>query len=437
MELELRQRCFDYSLEVLLGNKELASEFKHLIHYGLPDDAVGRDYCLFIVPSGFFGSSYGKAESLPELPLKEIEGVPLLYGEPEIRRDGDRLIVHADIIASAYSLVTRYEEMVRRDVRDEHGRFPGQQSTAYRAGFIKRPIVDEYAALLRKWLREAGADVEEPVRKFSVLLTHDIDTVFKYQLPIRAIANSLVGKQRFSNIAECIAVKCGFKDDPNDTFDKMIELDSRLHNVDSKVIYFFMADGGHRLDGKYRIDSKPVRERIKLVQDSGAQIGLHCSYSRNQDPQSLQQQKTKLESACGCSISDNRYHYLTWREIEDGWSLAKAGFKRDYTLGYQDICGFRLGVCRPIELFDPVAIKPFGIIEHPLIVMECTLSSAHYMNLEETQALDYCLELIEQTEKHQGEFVMLWHNPMFGDNSVLYQSNLYETILKTWANADE
>jgi hypothetical protein len=56
------------------------------------------------------------------------------------------------------------------------------------------------------------------------------------------------------------------------------------------------------------------------------------------------------------------FHYLAFREIEDGWALAKAGLDWDASLGYPDAAGFRLGVCHPIPLFDPVARRPLGIL---------------------------------------------------------------------------
>lgn len=90
--------------------------------------------------------------------------------------------------------------------------------------------------------------------------------------------------------------------------------------------------------------------------------------------------------------------------------MAKAGIDWDSSLGYADVAGFRLGVCHPIPLFDPVSLRPFGIEEHPLIVMDCTLTRPDYMALTEPAALDYCQRLLAATRRHNGQFVLLWHN---------------------------
>ncbi|OAV66709.1 hypothetical protein Barb6_02535 [Bacteroidales bacterium Barb6] len=93
---------------------------------------------------------------------------------------------------------------MRRGVRDEHGRFPGRESLSARAGFLHRPVVDEYGRLLHRWLRQAGVPLPEEkqgIRK--IYLTHDVDAPFLYRswkgfvrslLDKRGIAASLKGK---------------------------------------------------------------------------------------------------------------------------------------------------------------------------------------------------------------------------------------------------
>lgn len=117
---------------------------------------------------------------MPKLPLEEIEGVPLLFGSSKTEWQGDTWVVHADIIASAYFLLTRYEEIRKRNIRDIHGRFPGKESLPFKAGFIHRPIVDEYGRLLRRWLRQARVQsaVEPTPHIQKVWLTHDVDAPF-------------------------------------------------------------------------------------------------------------------------------------------------------------------------------------------------------------------------------------------------------------------
>jgi hypothetical protein len=435
MDKDKLKICVDYALEILLPGKD-ASNARGRIAYCQDDTDLPEDARVCIISSGFFDENYGKSESLPALPLKEIEAVPLLYGQPEIRRQDGRLIVYADIIASAYFMVTPYEEMASRDVRDEHGRFTGKESLPYRAGFINRPIVDQYAELLRKWLREVGVETSESDRRFSVLLTHDIDVLRRFRNILNYIRmpfGILLGRQEAHNFPNAIAVLLGLKNDPMNTFEEMIELEKtfceEMNPVDAEIVYFFLAGDKTKHDRMYNIRSKPAKEAITAVYESGAKIGLHASYGAGVQPELIAAEKAILEDVCGFEICRNRHHYLTWREIEDGWAMAKAGINWDATLGYADMAGFRLGVCRPIPLFDPIKIKLFGIEEHPLVVMDCTLDRKKYMNLDETQALTYCKELIDQTRKYNGEFVVLWHNTAFVKAWDNYHTQLYPKLL--------
>jgi len=436
-ELNRIESCLDYTLKVLLGEGYDSVLLRKYIAYSDAASARENGARLCIVPSGFFAEHYGKAESLPKLPLQEIEGVPLLYGSPRIRREGKQLIIHADIIASAYFLLTRYEEMVRRDVRDKHGRFPGKQSLPYRAGFIDRPIVDEYAALLRKWLREAGVDIPEPNRRFSVLLTHDVDVIHKYHNPLRTAASAALGRRRWHDVRENLAVCLRCAKDPFDTFDEISQLDSSIidstNGLRAESVYFFMAGGWSKFSGMYRIQSRLARRLLRRVQSSGATIGLHASYDAGLHSELVTEEKATLESIYDLPIYFNRYHFLSWREIQDGWALARAGITDDSSLGYADVAGFRLGVCRPIPLFDPTQMKPFGIEEHPLIVMDCTLSNNNYMNLQEEEAFEYCCKLIKHTRQHNGEFVTLWHNTTLAEQPGNYHPQLYKRLLKILA----
>lgn len=75
-------------------------------------------------------------------------------------------------------LITRYEEYVNKEDRDQYGRLLGRKSLPYRSGFLMRPIVDEYGKLLRGWLRETGFSVEEPLDEYGhIYLAHDVDEI--------------------------------------------------------------------------------------------------------------------------------------------------------------------------------------------------------------------------------------------------------------------
>jgi len=435
-------KCLNYTLEVLLGGQIQDKKETSKIIYGSPSCQRSANGVLYIVPSGFFGEHYGKPESLPSLPLKEIEGVPLLYGSPVVQAEHNKWIIHADIIASTYFLVTRYEEIVRRDLRDQHGRFPGRQSLPYRAGFIHRPIVQEYAVLLRKWLTEAGIVVHDRPSHFSLLMTHDIDHIRKFPGLMQSLA--MMPKRHFmpdglKYLADYVGGQLKRKRDPFDNLEDVCYMDARVNAEQpelGKSVFFFSTRSEGQHEVTYQIQDRIVKEAIERVRRSGAIVGLHSSYKAGINPELVAEEKAKLEEVCRTPVRCNRHHFLTWREVEDGWALAHAGIECDSTLGYADIAGFRLGVCHPIPLFDPVSLKLFGITEHPPAVMDCTLSDKDYMDLDETEAFDYCSALIRETWKYNGEFVMLWHNYSLAAGPHNYHTRLYPRLLRYAASRE-
>jgi len=355
------------------------------------------------------------------------------YGSGTWQPSGDDPGAFSTGFSAAYSLLTRYEEWLRKGERDVHGRFPGKASLAFHHGLLDRPVVDEYASELRRELREKGYDVPEPERQFRVRLTHDVDFLSKYSGPIRALGAPFFGLRPFSSIPEYCRIATGRQCEPFDTFDWMISQDNGLREELGEdrvqVVYYFLAGGKTKIDVTYDVSSLPVRDLIRKLSDSGATIGLHVSYDAGLHPEKIGEEKAALEEVCGVEVRHSRHHYLTWRSIEDGWALARAGITDDSTLGYADVPGFRLGTCQPVPLFDPAAMRSFGITEHPLQVMDRTLSDAKYLGLSEEEAFLRVKGIVDQVKEHQGELVLLWHNNSFGEEPS-YHRDLYVRILR-------
>lgn len=424
-----------YILRFLLG-EDLSQEIVETIGYTNDLNRYGR-YRLVIVPSGFFDpQTYGKPASLPEPPLREVAGIPLLFGSPKEEWAGDTWVVHADIIAGTYFLITRYEEMVRRNVRDAHGRFPGKASLPYRAGFLHRPIVDEYRRLLRRWLRQARLrvpDVEKGIRK--VYLTHDVDEPFLYRSWKGTIRSLLHGR----GIGKSLRGGWGAPEqDPYYTFPWIFRQNSILQDTLGKErcesILFFKAGGKTRQDKpRYRLGSADMQKLLKDARSHGVRIGLHASYQAGRRPADLPKEKKELEARTGTPVCWNRHHFLACREPEDLDRLEAAGLTDDFTMGYADAAGFRLGTCRPVRWINPVTRRLSSLTLHPLAVMDCTLDEEKYMGLDDREAYAYCANLIDEVRKAGGELVVLWHNSSLRESSGSYHRALYLHLLNELA----
>ena len=420
------QKVIDYIIQFLIRDEHKA----HHVGY-CSDKTQWSKYKVVIVPSNFFNDSiYGTPQSMPSLPLQEIEGIPFLYGTPLIEIIDNTIICHADIIASTYFLISRYEEYINPNSnRDPHGRYIGKQSVPAQAKFIHRPIVEEYGELLRNLLQQAGVPLLPiPQQINHIYLTHDIDSITNY----RRILGLIGGILRRENITTILKSLININNDPAYTFPWILNQDNQLPQA-TQIYFVKAARQASGLDRPaYNLVGKNFTHLKKEILTSSpkAIFGLHASYKSGNIPDIISDERKLLQYAIeNQQITTSRHHYLRSLQPNDMEALIDARITDDYTMGYADIAGFRLGTCRAVRFINPATRKLTSLTLHPLTIMDCTLSEPHYMNLTYKEALSYSQTLINETKQHNGDLCLLWHNTRFTNND--YHSQLYSQIIKS------
>lgn len=427
----------EYIIHFLLG-EEVSPEISSMVGYTTNKDEFHK-YKIVILPSNFFSPEiYGTSESLPQLPLQLWEEAPILFGNPVVEQEENRRILHADLIASTYFLISRYEEMVRRNKRDVHGRFPGKESLPYRAGLIDSPLVEEYGKLLRTQLREVGCDVPEPPKQIQkIYLTHDIDQLSHYRSLRGFMGGLLRGIQRPKEGNKAIkSYFGGLKNDPWHTSPWLFKLDNSVRQVlgadrCEPIVFIKVGGGTHKEDKPFITHHiQDFQSLIKLSKRKNMTFGLHSSYEAGINPFRIADEKRHLERVSKKVITFNRHHYLDSREPEDMQELINNGITDDFTMGYADFSGFRLGTCRAVKWINPKTKELTSLTLHPLTIMDGSLSDKRYMFLNAHEAYEYCIRLIDMVESWNGELVLLWHNTTVEDTPRSYHRKLYLDIIK-------
>lgn len=408
----------------------------------LPANAVGYtsdatqfcNYKLVIRPSDFFEKGiYGTEKSLPTLLTETLDSPPLLFGDSGSYVAENTLIINADLIASTYFLISRYEEMVN-PTRDQHGRFPATASVLHKLNYLHKPLVDEYGQLLRDYLRKCGVETAEPKQEISkIFLTHDVDKISQYRNFRGFVGGILRGMKGLNFNATKTVFKSalsGIKHDPLYTFEWLFEQNKRVSKAET--IAFFKANHSPISEDKpcYHLASTEVQNLFALCRKNDVKIGLHASYLAGGNASEIKSEKERLEKHSGKKIDCNRHHFLRTCSPFDMQYLISAGIQHDFTLGFADCAGFRLGTCRAVRWINPQSTELTSLTLHPLTIMECSLDA--YMSLSYEQALQYCIDLIEQVKKHNGELVLLWHNTsvaQWAENTQSYQRKLYEKLI--------
>jgi len=451
-ENESRKAPIEYIVNVILStygvnykvcsyaDLEACSNIGVLISYGvsLPRYRTAKIPHVHIAESDFWGDAYLTEESLPPLPLREFQGVPVLYWgnntpREQFTENKETSVIPADIIASSFFMLSRYEEVVINE-KDRFGRFPAQASISYKAGILQRPVVNEYIDLLWNAISAVQKSIvrEHPWKEkgFAFCLTHDIDRVKLYDSPKHILGILWRAGIKRGNVRSGLqAIRDAFgtwlklRADPYDTFDQLIALEAEF---DVKATYFFMAGGDTAYDKRYHIEQ--LSEILQRLIAAGHEVGLHASFNSYHDPASLKTEKKRLEDVLSQPTFGSRQHYLRWETPATWIALAKAGVDYDATLGYAQYEGFRAGTCYPFHPYDILHDKEMPLWEVPLIVMDSTL--LEYRGLQSEVAKEAIMEMVAQVKRYRGVFTLLWHNSSLYDLVHPGVSAVFRDIIK-------
>ena len=399
-----------------------------LVFYGYPYDAPNIAKIIIVPAIPDYNIS-----NLPQHPFQYIDKIPILYGTSKIENIESRYIIHADIILSSFFLLSRYEEILKPNCRDKYGRFLSKDSIVFQQGYGSIPLVDEYGLLLRNWLRELRVMNTTEKNNFNkIYLTHDIDNPFRF-LNLLSVFKQYIKNAIKYNTSPSPLKK--YLDPPIDdyfTFPDIIAQDKKLLTIlpseSIDVIYFLICSYQFLNNKYYNINSKKINYLINYLQNSDVKFGIHLSVEAGENPHKTSDEVSVFTKRIKLNYLYSRHHFLDWREPEDIKYLENSGITDDFTLGYADSTGFRVGTCKPYRFINPETKELSNIIVHPLEIMDCSLSNTEYMNLDYEQAFSNCKEIINQVKKHNGELVLLWHNTEF--TGINYHKNLYNSIIE-------
>lgn len=368
---------------------------------------------------------------LPDATLRERLGqstLPVLFGDGRFETGPGRVRLPIDVTGTCFFLLSRYEEGVAGASLDAHGRFGARASLPHRAGLGLRPLVDELVELLWWALAPMAPSLRRLERRPSLWVSCDVDAPYSaggrsWGGALRQAGSALLNERspRLAGQAllHATAARLGTQRfDPYDTFDWMLEANERAGH---RMSFFFLSVRQPRpIDGGYELDEPRIAALLRRIADRGHAIGLHGSYRSIDEPERLAGELDGLRRAVVRARGDlaavgSRQHYLRWRTPGTARLLDGLGLAYDSTLGFADGPGFRCGTCHPFPLFDLDARRGLSLIERPLVLMEATVLSKHYMGLGHGQrALDLMLGLKAACARFGGEFSLLWHNSNFG-----------------------
>ena len=417
-----------YIISFLVQDEKLVD----LITYG--KEKMNSNTRIVIIPEQYFWKEYGKVDTLPQIPLTNWRGIPILFGSDREEIRNGIVFIYADLIASSYYLISRYEELVNKGGRDEHGRYKAEASLPVRAGFIERPVVDEYGAALRSILSAMGffnSNQKKDIQR--IYLTHDVDACWARNtltVGVKKSVKEFLYVRKFSLVPILNALGI-YKWNRYDSFDFLEENDKKVQMAypdRCEAILFLLGTKEETLRTRTYIFHKRFEKFRMRFLNSIFDIGLHESYEAGEDVSMIKLEKNNLEDSFGTNISIGRHHYLRNILFDELRELEKIGILKDFSMGYAERIGFRLGTSRCVRWIDPENRVLTNLMLQPLIIMDTTLYEEQYMGLNYNTSLIKCKEIINRIRDVGGDFCFLIHNVGINEGEQQWIKKLYKDV---------
>jgi hypothetical protein len=445
-----------YILDIMLG------EF-----FGLDFDVVehdeldikisrpGDNNCLSLSAEFFKKAekAWLQADSMPRLPLRDWmptedditttlveQNIPIIYGQPGLVKNDKHWHFNLDIFGSAFFMLSRYEELITTD-RDSHGRFPATASIAYKAGFLDRPIVNEYLEILWSCIHSIWPDLQRKVYKVKNFITCDTDwpfdpSLYDFKKMVFQVGRQLLKEysphRALSTLLNFSRNKFGFsvRDEFRENISWMMDVNEK---VDNNVAFYFITHNTSSFDTNEDFDALKVRELFREIHQRGHEIGIHPGYSCYNNQENFKKTVETLrrilkEEGIRQDAIGGRMHYLRWNASQTAQLWEDNDLDYDSTLMYADKAGFRCGTSDEFTMYNLVNRKPFKLKQRPLIVMECTVIAPRYEGLGYSEkSMERFNQFKELSYAYSGTFTLLWHNNYLQNKK---DKIFYEEIIK-------
>jgi hypothetical protein len=332
-----------------------------------------------------------------------------------------------DLVAATFILLTRWEEWARPNL-DHMGCYREDASLCARQGFRDRPVLDEWAVVLRSWLETKNYCWKAKLSKHRVWMSHDIDHLLYYKNPWRLVRGFIRDaiRQKSLYIAVCNAKK-GISAIVDPQKDPCMTAIVDLMNMDDALgergTFFFMSAKASKFDEGYDLASEPGRSIVESIMRRGFEIGWHPSYFAAENDELFAAELASILRVTDQASVGVRHHFLRWQAGTSWKRMSDHGIPFDASVGYNGCLGFRASTAHFYPAYDLFGDAPLSLEVRPLIVMDGPLFS------DSSTAIKAVKTLMRRCEIVNGCFSVLIHN-----YTMMLNPKTRDTILASFGN---
>lgn len=327
----------------------------------------------------------------------------------------DGSIIPFDLFSASFYLMSRYEEYLEPST-DKFGRYPHQQSIAFKNDILHLPLVNLWAKALQAYLVKAFPQLICTKRVGRCIPSYDIDIAwkFKHRGWVRTIGGFLksIVQGRFIDAFQRIKVFLGVEKDPYEVYQW---LDALHLKYQLKPEYFFLLANKIKDKDKNIHPSKKAYQHLIASQSLRNNTGIHPSWQSGDSVYVLQDEVATMEKITGKPVYKSRFHFLRFTLPTDYLRLVALGIKEDYSMGYGTINGFRASVSTPFYWYNLVDDAISTLMVYPFCWMDATCYYQQKQSAEEAFAeLSQFKSIVQQCD---GDLIILSHNNFFSEDA--------------------
>jgi hypothetical protein len=357
---------------------------------------------IFIKPSGLMSEEIPAREQLVP---KWINQLPFLFHDGE----SDCLF---DIFSAVFFCLSRYEEY-NSYIPDQHGRFPAEESLAFRFNFLQIPVVDLWILRLKKILHQQFPELKCKERKFKFHSTIDIDNAYKYKgknllrLAGGGVKELLAGKA--NQLSRRLNYLIKKPTDPFDAYDFQIQTS---YQFSTPLTYFVLFTFPGTYDNSLPANTKELPKLVQKLKAS-ANVGIHPSYRSSERSYRMKEEIEMLSETIQKKIKISRQHFLRFKLPITFLQLEEFGIAEDYSMGYSTHNGFRAGTCTPFQFYNLAEEKQTSLRIIPFHIMDSV-----FYDQQGNSAANSMIEIkkiVDAAKSVNGELVSIWHDRSFDE----------------------
>lgn len=377
------------------------------------------------------------------------QGIPVLFPGPSkdkfYEKQGDNLVFHHDLLKASFYLLSGYQEL-QPEKLDSMGRYPYEGSIQKLLEIANKPLVNYYFDILIEGFDEFCRLHNIPFkrravfRNFAFFLTHDVDSVDTYTLYEAGyrVKQAMGMADRTYSWARTVRIAIRYlyqslnvfgRKNPNWDFSSLRKAEEKYGF--RSAFYFLPKDKIH-VDAYYSFHEKRIRKLFQFLNDQQCELGIHGTVHSTTSCEALTGDIKELEKYISLPVRGIRQHRLMFDRNVTHNVHQKAGLLYDTSLGFAEQEGFRNSYCLPFRPYDHASGTIMDIWELPLTVMDVTLFN--YRKLTFEGAMDAVIKLLDEINKFNGIFVLLWHNGQNDEFRLPGITKFYLDLLDTIAD---